>query len=290
MKSFRLVVLTTLLGLPALAQVQVAATTPILADLVAQVGGDRVKVAGLVPLGADPHTFEPRPSAVRMLSRARILFANGLGLETYLSKLRPLLPQGAKVVELAPDQPDLICGLLGLREKGVHLHGDCDPHLWLDPTYAVRYAERIAKELSLLDPEGKAYYEERLKAFRAQALAEDQALAACLEGKRLRVIVTHLSLLYFARRYGVEIVGALMDAHAQETGPRTRIALLKEAQTGRVDFVVAEPQFPKAKAEALAKELNLPVLVLYTDALDSRVPTYLDLLRYNRKVLCEVRR
>ncbi|MFN4232842.1 metal ABC transporter substrate-binding protein [Thermus sp.] len=116
----------------ALAQTPVVATTPVLADLVRQVGGGRVRVESVVPLGADPHAFDLRPSTAMQVARARVLFANGLGLEGFLPRLLPLLPPGARVVELAPRMPEPICGLLGLREKGVHLHGDCDPHMWLD--------------------------------------------------------------------------------------------------------------------------------------------------------------
>ncbi|MFX6815325.1 metal ABC transporter substrate-binding protein, partial [Acinetobacter baumannii] len=74
------------------AQVQVAATTPLLADLVSQVGGNRVKVESVVPPGADPHTFEPTPSTAKNRARSRLLFANGLGLEAFLPKLQRLLP------------------------------------------------------------------------------------------------------------------------------------------------------------------------------------------------------
>lgn len=280
--------LILLLFLPvALAQVRAVATTPLIADLVAQVGGDRVRVTFLVPLGADPHTYEPRPSAALALERAQVLFANGLGLEPYLPRLQAILPPEARVVFLAEGQPDLICGLLGLRERGVHLHGDCDPHLWLDPTYGVRYAERIAEVLAGLDPRGAPSYRARLAAFREQVLAEDQALLACLWGRGLRVAATHLSLLYFARRYGVELVGTFMDAHAQEKGARSRLALLREAQAGRLDLFLAEPQFPRGQAEAVAGELGVPWRVVYTDALDRRVPTYLALLRHNRSTLCQ---
>lgn len=79
---------------PALAQVPVAATTPILADLVREVGGQRVSVESVVPPGADPHTFEPTPSTAKALAKSRLLFANGLGLEPFLPRLQNLLPRG----------------------------------------------------------------------------------------------------------------------------------------------------------------------------------------------------
>jgi zinc transport system substrate-binding protein len=99
-----------LLLVPALAQVRVAATTPILADLVSAVGGDRVRVATVVPPGADPHTFEPTPALAKALSQTQLLFANGLGLEPFLPKIKTLLPKGAQVVLLAEGRKGLICG------------------------------------------------------------------------------------------------------------------------------------------------------------------------------------
>lgn len=281
--------LVSLLGflLPwALAQAPVVATTPVLADLVRQVGGGQVRVESVVPFGADPHAFDLRPSTAIQVSRARILFANGLGLEPYLTRLKALLPPGTKVVELAPRMPEPICGLLGLREKGVHLHGDCDPHMWLDPRYGAFYAEAIAQELARLDPRGKEAFGRNLESFRNKVLEEDRKLDACLTGKRLRVVSQHLSLLYLARRYGIEVVGTLKDHHGLDLGVQGKVALLKEAELKGVDLVVAEPQLDPAPMRRLAEELGARWVVLYTDALDRRVPTYLDLLRWNREALC----
>lgn len=269
------------------AQVRVAATTPVLADLVRQVGEGRVRVGSVVPLGADPHAFDLRPSTALEVSQARLLFANGLGLEPFLPRLRSLLPPGARIVELAPRMPEAICGLLGLREKGVHLHGDCDPHMWLDPRYGVLYAKAIAEELIQLDPRGEGIYRRNLEAFRKRVQEEDERLSACLANRRLRVVSQHLSLLYLARRYGLEVVGTLKDHHGADVGVRGRIALLKEAELKGVDLVVAEPQLDPAPMRRLAQELAARFVVLYTDALDRRVPTYLDLIRWNREALCQ---
>nr|WP_244452492.1 metal ABC transporter substrate-binding protein [Thermus thermophilus] len=275
------------LGGAARAQAPVVATTPILASLAQEVAGDRLRVASVVPPGADPHAFDLRPSTALEVSRTRLLLANGLGLEPYLPKLKALLPPGAQVVELAPGMPDLICGLLGLKEKGVHLHGDCDPHLWLDPTYGVRYAGRMAEELSRLFPEYREDFQRNLARFREKALAEDEALRACLAGRRPKAVVAHLSLSYLARRYGLEVVGVLRDTLGQDLGVRGHIALLKEAELGGVDLVVAEPQYDPAPLRLLAEELGARLVVLYTDTLDRRVSTYLDLLRWNRERLCQ---
>lgn len=284
----RLLSLLLFLG-PALAQLQVTATTPILADLVRQVGGSRVQVVSVVPPGADPHTFEPTPGTAKALAQSRLLFANGLGLEPYLSKLKSLLPRGAKVVLLGEGQPGVICAEETHGEEAHaeedHAHGPCDPHLWLDPTYAVRYAERIAQELSALDPEGKAQYGANLNRFRQEVQKRDRAFQACgLKGTK--VVVQHDAFRYFARRYGLQVVGVLSQGSAQEVGSRSFLALVERAKREGVRLLLAEPQYRGTALKALAEALSARVAVLYTDTLDQKVPSYLALLDHNLKALC----
>jgi zinc transport system substrate-binding protein len=271
-----------LLLVPALAQVRVAATTPILADLVRAVGGgDRVRVATVVPPGADPHTFEPTPALAKALSQTQLLFANGLGLEPFLPKMKTLLPKGARVVLLAEGRKGLICG----GEEDGHAHGPCDPHLWLDPTYALAYAETIAKELTRLDPAGQAQYRANLKRFQEEVKRRDQAFMAC-NLKGVKVVVQHDAFRYFARRYGLVVVGVLSHGGAQEVGSRSFLALVEKAKREGVKLVLAEPQFQGKAIRTLAEAIGARVAVLYTDTLDARVKSYLDLLDHNRKALC----
>jgi zinc transport system substrate-binding protein len=275
-----------LLLVPALAQVRVAATTPILADLVSAVGGDRVRVATVVPPGADPHTFEPTPALAKALSQTQLLFANGLGLEPFLPRLKALLPKGAKVVLLAEGRKGLICEEEAHPgEKEDHAHGPCDPHLWLDPTYALAYAETIAKELTRLDPAGQAQYRANLKRFQEEVKRRDQAFRAC-NLKGVKVVVQHDAFRYFARRYGLVVVGVLSHGGAQEVGSRTFLALVEKAKKEGVRLVLAEPQFQGKAIRTLAEAIGARVAVLYTDTLDTRVRSYLDLLDHNRKALC----
>jgi len=275
-----------LLLVPALAQVRVAATTPILADLVRQVGGSRVQVVAVVPPGADPHTFEPSPSLAKALSQTRLLFANGLGLEPFLPRLKALLPKGAKVVLLAEGRKGLICEEEAHPgEKEDHAHGPCDPHLWLDPTYALAYAETIAKELTRLDPAGQAQYRANLKRFQEEVKRRDQAFMAC-NLKGVKVVVQHDAFRYFARRYGLVVVGVLSHGGAQEVGSRSFLALVEKAKREGVKLVLAEPQFQGRAIRTLAEAIGARVAVLYTDTLDARVKSYLDLLDHNLRALC----
>jgi zinc/manganese transport system substrate-binding protein/zinc transport system substrate-binding protein len=142
--------------------------------MVQQVAGGRVKVVPILPPGSDPHSFEPKPSSLKALAVSKALIMNGMGLEPLAEKLVKQLPKGAKAIELAEEQADLICGEQrealakfagGEAEEEVkeeHAeHGNCDPHLWLDPTYGFRYVEQIRDALSAIDPAGKSTYSKR---------------------------------------------------------------------------------------------------------------------------------
>ncbi|RDI96562.1 zinc ABC transporter substrate-binding protein [Meiothermus sp. QL-1] len=283
--------------LPGLAQgLPVAATTPILADLVREVGGERVRLAQVVPMGADPHSFEPRPSTLRALSGARVLFANGLGLETFLPKLQAGLPPGARTVLLAEGAPDLICfseaELRAERARGleVHRHGPCDPHLWLEPTYARLYVERIEATLAGLDPRGRAYYAQRRADFLRRLAAVDQEVRACLEAvppAQRRLVVQHDAFRYAARYYGFSVVGSLASFAGQQRGPRALEELARQMRQLGVRVIAAEPQFAPREARALAEATGARVVTLFSDTLTREVPTYLALLRHNGRALCE---
>lgn len=273
-----------LLLLQALAQVQVAATTPILADLARQVGQERVRVVQIVPPGADPHEFDLSPGVAKALTKVQILFANGLGLEPFLPRLTSLLPPNAKVVRLGEGQEGLICEK-GQGEKAEHAHGPCDPHLWLDPSYALRYAQRIAQELSQLDPGGQERYQANLARFKEEVERRDQAFQACgLRG--VKALAQHDAFGYFARRYGLEVVGSLADTGEREIGSRSFLELLKKAQKEGVRLILAEPK-PSRPVQTAAQTLKAKVALLYVDTLDDKVPTYLALLDHNLKSLSQ---
>lgn len=187
------------------------------------------------------------------------------------------------MVLLGEGQPDLICGEDHAEED--HGHGPCDPHLWLDPAYAVRYAERILGGPRRLGPRGPGPLPGQPGALQKEVEALDRAYRACgLKGTK--VVVQHDAFRYFARRYGLEVVGVLSQGGAQEVGSRSFLALLEKAKREGVRLVLAEPQFQGKALKTLAEAIGARVAVLYTDTLDARVRTYLDLLRHNLRALC----
>ncbi|MDX2004900.1 MAG: metal ABC transporter substrate-binding protein [Meiothermus sp.] len=303
MQTIRTLSILAALGLgSALAQVQVSATTGFIADMVRNVGGNRVNITQVVPNGSDPHSYDPRPTVVQGMSRAKVVFANGLNLEPFFEKLEANLPKSARVVELAAGMPNLIKGGEHHDEhkdehskeaghaEDQHGHGEYDPHLWLSPAYGVRYVERIRDALIAADPSGRAVYTQNAGRYIAQIRQADADVKACLANipvSRRKIVSQHEALLYFARQYNITIVGSIADFSAQQTGTQRFTRLAQEMRRQGVRTVFAEPQFSQAEARALAEATGARVGRIYSDAFDDTVNTYLKLLAFNGRAACE---
>lgn len=278
----------------ALAQVPVSATTGFIADMVQNVGGNRISLTLVVPQGADPHSFEPKPSAVAAVAKSRLLFANGLELEPFLDKLVAQLPKGAKAVKLAEGIPRLIQAAHqdehGDEHADEHGHGEYDPHLWLDPANGVRYVEKIRDALIALDAAGRSIYTANAANYITLIRRTDAEVRECLKSipvAKRKIVSQHEALLYFARAYSITIVGTLADYAGQERGPARFAKLANEMKKQGVRTVFAEPQFSVAEAQALAEATGAKVGRIYSDAFDDKVNTYLRMIRANGQAVCQ---
>jgi ABC-type Zn uptake system ZnuABC Zn-binding protein ZnuA len=244
----------------------VATITP-LGFLVSELGGERVELRVLVPPGASPHAFEPRPSDLAAVAGARLFVSAGGGVDEWVARLA-----GA-------DGPPPLVLLDALGERPP------DPHFWLDPI-AVRDDALPALEAALVaaDPEGRAHYAERRRAFAHALTALDAEVRATLAGVTRRPLVpTHAAWGAFAARYGLRLLEPVERRGAEEPTPRTLAALAEAARAGGAAAVLVEPQLPPAAAEALAEAVGVPAVVAdpYGDA---RVPergSYGALLRFD---------
>lgn len=273
--------------------VSVTVTTGFIADMVRNVGGSRVTVLQVVPDGADPHSFEPRPSVIRGIGQSRVLFANGLLLEPFLEKLEALLPPGVPMVELAPGMPDLIRVAEGKAHhdhtSNQHTHGGYNPHLWLDPTYGIRYVEKIRDTLVWLDPAGRASYTQNADRYIAQIRQVDASAQRCLAAipqARRKLVSQHESLAYLSRYYKLQSVGSITDIVGQERGPASLARLAQVMKKEGVRVIFAEPQFAQGQARALAEATRARIVRIYSGAFDNTVNSYLKLIEANGQALC----
>jgi ABC-type Zn uptake system ZnuABC Zn-binding protein ZnuA len=233
------------------------ATTTQVADLVRQVGGERVSVDGMLRPGGDPHNYEPRPSDVAAVAKADVVFRSGGEVDEWLKD----------VIDNAGGAAELVTLL-----DSVHRLDD-DPHWWQDPRNAERALETIRTRLSELDPGGRAAY--RRSAARAIAALRrlDRGIAACIDRvppSKRKIVTTHDSLGYFARRYGVEVVGAVipsLSTQAQASAGDVQ-RLVEQIRREGVETVFPESSVNPDIERAIAREAGATIGdPLYADSL-----------------------
>ena len=259
-------------------RIVVVTSTTVFADLVGQVGGSHVDAVSLIPNGGDVHTFAPRPLDVERISAARLIVMNGLGLDDWMTRLISDAGATAPVVRLAEDLPGATC-VLGEN-------GTPNPHLWLDVANAERYVSRIAERLAQVDPAYAADYAAAAAAYTRRLETLDgwirTRIATIPPGGR-RLVSFHDAFPYFARAYGLEIVGTVVAAPGQEPGAGQVIALINTIRATGVKAVFAEAQFNPAIAEAVAEEAGVQVVTdLYNDTLGKApADTYEGMMRWD---------
>jgi ABC-type Zn uptake system ZnuABC Zn-binding protein ZnuA len=263
------------------AQVRAVTTLELFADLVRNVGGDRVEVTSLLPPGADPHTYELPPDRAAGIVEADVVFMNGLSLEESIESV-VTENAGGPVVELAeglgtlPGDPD---------EGEEH-----NPHLWLDVTNASRYVEKIRDALIDADPEGRETYEAEAEAYLDELAALDEEVAAAVAAipeENRKLVTFHDAFPYLASRYGLEIVGVAVPSPGQEPNAQDIAELTETLRSQNVPAVFKEPQFDAAVLEAAADDAGVRVLDLLSDAFTDDVHTYVELMRFNARQLQE---
>jgi zinc/manganese transport system substrate-binding protein/manganese/iron transport system substrate-binding protein len=264
-------------------------------DLVQQVGGDRVEARSVVPPGADPHTYQPTPRDIQALQGARLAVWNGLGLDETAADLvaEQGLPDLTVVVlstgitPLAGDEhahEDEADHADADEPDHGHAHAGGNPHLWLDPAYAIRYVQTIRDALIEVDPTNAEAYRANATAF----VGEIEALDAWAKGEmatippeRRKLVTFHDAFPYFAAHYDLELVGVVLKSPGREPSAQEIAALVTEIRQHQIPAVYAEPQFNARILDLAARDAGIQVRRLYSDAFDGEVRTYLDLMRFN---------
>lgn len=258
----------------------VVATTTVFADLVSNVGGDLVAVTSLVPKNADVHTFEPRPADVRAIASAKLLVMNGLGLDDWLSKtITNASASGTPLLQLGVDLPGvtLLAGETAATQN---------PHLWMDVKYAELYVDRIATALKSADPAHATAYDTQAAAYKQQLETLDAwvgtQVATIPEANR-KLVTFHDAFPYYAREYGITIVGVAVEAPGQDPSAGYTAQLITAIKNAGVKAIFSESQFPTKLIDQLAAEANCKVVAnLYDDALgDPPVTSYEEVIRWD---------
>jgi ABC-type Zn uptake system ZnuABC Zn-binding protein ZnuA len=237
-------------------KLRVVSTVAPLVNIIYNVGGDRIALQGLIPEGVDSHTFEPAPSDAQKLASADVLFLNGLHLEEPTRKLASAnLKAGAQIVELGPQtiQPaDYVYDFSFPKDAG-----DPNPHLWLNPIYALRYAEIVRDTLVQRDPANAGYYRANYDAFQVRLGALDTAIrtaTATIPEQNRKLLTYHDSFAYFAPRYGLSVIGAIQPSDFAEPSPREVAGLIQQVRDAGVPAIFGSEVFPSEVLAQIGRE------------------------------------
>jgi len=266
------------------------------ADMIQQIGGEYVDVTVVLPAGASPHTFEPKPSMVRKFSTSRIFFMIGAGLEFWAAKFVEISGDRIKTVVLSKGVP--LIHFADHHDDHNHHSGKSDisenesekgnPHIWLDPEIAKSMVNKIVTALCEVDPHRSKYYIKRGKEYLDELGKLDRLIKTTVDAFKIRKYVSfHASWDYFARRYNLTSVGVIEATPGRDPTPTQIGNIVNQIKKHGIRALFAEPQLNPKAAEVIARETNIKVLLLDPlggPELKNR-NTYLDLMKYNLNIL-----
>ena len=270
---------------------KVIATTSIIGDVVAQVGGDAIELTTLIQPGQDPHSYEPGAQELTAVSDADVIFVNGWDLEeTLVSTLEsigkdvPIVPVSANIQPLAlgSDDHDHDHDLVGV-----------DPHTWFDVQNVAQWVENIEISFSQLDPTHAESYAQHADAYHAKLNELDayaQAELDTVPAEKRFLVTNHDALGYLAHTYGLEVVGTVIPGSSTLAEPSARdiATLVAKMEDHDVCTIFTETTISDTLAKTTTAELDgcdaINVIPLYTGSLSpkgSDADNYIGMIRAN---------
>ncbi|MGM0139309.1 membrane protein in scaA 5'region [Enterococcus sp. DIV0755b] len=247
----------------------VVATNSIIADMVKEVAGDKVNLHSIVPVGKNPHEYEPLAKDVRSTQEADIIFYNGLNLETggngWFTKL---MKNGQKKENkdyfAVSDGVDIIY----LEGDG---HGKEDPHAWLNIENGIIYAQNIAKTLMAKDPANKETYRHNLAEYEQKLTALDKVakeqFATLTQDEKL-IVTSEGCFKYFSKAYDIPSA-YIWEINTEEEGtPEQITTLVNQLKGSNVKSLFVESSVNKKPMQSVAKDSGIPIYgEIFTDSI-----------------------
>jgi len=252
---------------PMAKRIHVVATTPDLAALAREIGGDAVEVKALAKPTEDPHFVDAKPSHIVTLNRADVLIEGGAELEI---GWLPALLESARNDKIAPGAPGRISASQGVRMLEIptsfdRAHGDVhalgNPHFLLDPVNAKLVVAQIANHLSQVDPASAELFKANLRAFNTTLdakFAEWQRRLAPYRGAN--IVTYHKDFVYFAERFGLEVVENLEPKPGIAPSPAHLAKVISLMRADNAHIILVQPFQNRKTAETVARQTDAVVL------------------------------
>ena len=267
------------------------ATTTQIGDFVREVGGNDVDVHQILAPNTDPHDYEPRPDDVTTTADAKLVFENGDNLDAWMGKVVDDSGSDGKVVDLGATVPVKLPGESSGPEASQY-----DPHWWHDPRNAEAAVSQIAEQLSAVDPEDKAVFEANAAAYEKVLTTLDTGIRQCIDSVPAtdrKLVTDHDAFSYFANRYGIQVVGAVIPSQTTQAQPNAQDLsnLADLVRSENVKAIFPESSLSPKLAETIASETGATAdHTLYGDTLgpeDSKGATYVGMEAANANAMVE---
>lgn len=268
----------------------ILAVETFLADMAQNVAGERLIVESLMPLGLDPHAFQPTPADVAKIADSQVLIVNGSGFEEWLDETLKNAGGERLVVEAS-------AGMQTRKPAESEIVDEAqDPHFWLDPVSATRYVENIRDGLIQADPAGKAIYTQNAEAYMASLNDLDGWIREQVDQipvERRLLVTNHESFGYFADRYGFKVVGTVLPSVSTGAAPSAgqMAALIEKVRASGAPAIFLETGADPRLADQIAQETGVKLITgLYSHSVTEpggNAPTYIDMMKYNTTLIVD---
>lgn len=274
-------------------KLKVVATNSIIADITKNIAGDKIELHSIVPVGKDPHEYEPLPEDVKKTSNADLIFYNGINLETGGNAWFTKLVKNANKTEnkdyfAVSDGVDVIY-LEGESEKGKE-----DPHAWLNLENGVIYAKNIAKQLIAKDPKNKETYEKNLADYTAKLEALDKEAKEKfnnIPADKKMIVTSEGCFKYFSKAYGVPSA-YIWEINTEEEGTPDQIKnLVEKLRQTKTPSLFVESSVDDRPMKTVSKDTNIPIYAkIFTDSVaeeGQEGDSYYSMMKYNLDKIAE---
>ena len=274
-------------------KLKVVATNSIIADITKNIAGDKIDLHSIVPVGQDPHEYEPLPDDVKKTSQADLIFYNGINLETGGNAWFTKLVQNAKKEE-NKDYYAVSDGVEVIYLEGQNEKGKEDPHAWLNLENGMIYAKNIAKQLSAKDPKNKDFYEANLKNYleKLEALDKEakQKFNNIPEEKKM-IVTSEGCFKYFSKAYNVPSA-YIWEINTEEEGTPDQIkALVEKLRKTKVPSLFVESSVDERPMQTVSKDTNIPIFEkIFTDSVaepGQNGDSYYNMMKWNLDKIAE---